>query len=150
MAFAALVVLLASLTVAFTSRSAEHSASGAANTTTTANQLVNRFFTLVEHRDIRGLDQFLSPAFQIERADGSGGTKTQYLSNLPTISSFSVSNVVATRTGSALVATYLATIQGVVNGKTPTPGPAPRLSVFTRQGNTWQLVAHANFNPLSG
>ena len=149
-ALAALVVSLASLTLAFTSHGFEHSVPASSNTTTTATQLVNRFFTLVEKRDVNGLNQFLSPAFQIERADGSGGTKAQYLSALPTITSFSVSNVVATQTGSVMVVTYLATIQGVVNGKTPTPGAAPRLSVFVRQGSAWRLVAHANFNPLTG
>ena len=149
-ALAAAVVVLAGLSVAFTTRGIERSVRDAPSTTTTATQLVNRFFTLIQNRDVKGLNQFLSPAFQIERADGSGGTKTQYLSALPTITSFSVSNVVATQTGSVLVVTYLATIQGVVNGKTPTPGPAPRLSVFTRQGSGWRIVAHANFNPLTG
>jgi hypothetical protein len=37
-----------------------------------------------------------------------------------------------------------------VNGKRFTPGPAPRLSVFVWNGRGWQLVAHANFNPLTG
>jgi len=116
----------------------------------TATPLVNRFFTLVEHHDTKGLDRFLSPAFQLERADGSGGTKAQYLTSLPTITAFSISNLTATRTGSVLVARYLATIEGVVNGKPATPGPAPRLSVFTRSGGRWTIVAHANFNPLTG
>jgi hypothetical protein len=111
---------------------------------------VNRFFTLVEHHDTKGLDRFLSPAFQLERADGSGGTKAQYLANLPTITSFTISSPTATQTGSVLVARYLATIDGVVNGKAATPGPAPRLSVFTRNGGRWTMVAHANFNPLTG
>jgi hypothetical protein len=118
--------------------------------TATATPLVTRFFNLVEHHDTKGLGQFLSPGFQIERADGSGGTKAPYVANLPTITSFSISNVTATQTGSVLVVRYLATIQGVVNGKTATPGPAPRLSVFVRNGKTWTLIAHANFNPLTG
>jgi hypothetical protein len=49
-----------------------------------------------------------------------------------------------------LVARYLATIEGIVNGKPATPGPAHRLSVFTRSGRGWTMVAHANFNPLTG
>lgn len=118
--------------------------------TSTATPLVTRFFTLVEHQDTKGLRQFLSPGFQIERADGSGANKADYLANLPTITSFSISNVTATQTGSVLVARYLATITGVVNGKAATPGPAPRISVFVRSGNTWTIVAHANFNPLTG
>jgi Domain of unknown function (DUF4440) len=118
--------------------------------TATASPLVNRFFTLIEHNDVKGLQRFLSPAFQLERADGSGGTKAEYLANLPSITNFSISDLKATQTGSVLIVRYQATIEGVVNGKPATPGPAPRLSVFSRNGKTWRLVAHANFNPLTG
>jgi hypothetical protein len=62
---------------------APRAAPRASNPATTATPLVNRFFTLVEHQDTKGLDRFLSSAFQLERADGSGGTKAQYLANLP-------------------------------------------------------------------
>jgi Domain of unknown function (DUF4440) len=116
----------------------------------TASPLVTRFFNLIEHNDVKGLQRLLSPAFQLERADGSGGTKAEYLANLPTITKFSISGVAATQTGSVLIARYQATIEGVVNGRPATPGPAPRLSVFSRSGKTWRLVAHANFNPLTG
>jgi hypothetical protein len=39
---------------------------------------------------------------------------------------------------------------GVVNGKSYSPGPAPRLSVFSWNGTRRQLAAHANFDPLKG
>jgi hypothetical protein len=44
---------------------------------------------------------------------------------------------------------YVAEVEGVVNGRPYTPGPAPRLSVFVER-KRWLLAAHANFNPLSG
>jgi hypothetical protein len=50
-----------------------------ANPTKTAKPLVNRFFVLVQNRDRDGLRRFLSPGFQIQRADGSGAGKRQYL-----------------------------------------------------------------------
>ena len=49
-----------------------------------------------------------------------------------------------------LVTRYLANVTGAVNGKPFTPGPAPRLSVFSWNGRAWQLVAHTNFDPLKG
>jgi Domain of unknown function (DUF4440) len=121
-----------------------------ADPTATGSKLVTRFFNLIEHNDAKGLQRFLSPAFQLQRADGSGGTKAEYLANLPTITEFSISDVTATQTGSVLIVRYLTTAEGVVNGRPYTPGPAPRLSVFSRIGKTWRLVAHANFNPLTG
>jgi hypothetical protein len=117
----------------------------------TAAPLVDRFFTLLEKKDVAGLQSFLSPAFQVQRADGSAGTKADELKpGALTISSFSISNLGATQAGSALIVHYLVTARGSINGRPYAPGPAPRLSVFVWDGSAWQLAAHANFNPLTG
>lgn len=121
-----------------------------ANPTATARPLVNRYLALLKSKNQAGLEQFLAPGFQIERADGSGDGKTAYLADLPTIENFTVSKMTATESNGALVVRYLAEVQGVANGKPYTPGPAPRLSVFSWNGTRWQLAAHANFNPLTG
>jgi Domain of unknown function (DUF4440) len=120
-----------------------------ANPTSTAKQLVNRFFVLVAHKDRARLQRFLSPGFQVQRADGSGAGKKAYLANLATINQFHITQLRATQAGAMLVVRYLAEVEGVVNGKPYTPGPAPRLSVFAWNGERWQLAAHANFNPLT-
>jgi hypothetical protein len=128
-------------------------ASGARQSATpeqTARPLVVKFFKLVRDRDVAGLVTFLSPAFQIQRADGSGARKAEYLDSLPTVRKFTLTNLTATRAGATLVVRYRATVEGLVNGKPYTPGPAPRLSVFHWTGKRWQLAAHANFNPLTG
>jgi len=144
------VVVVSLLSFGFTAQGPQNPAPRLTDPTATASPLVNRFFNLIEHSDVKGLQRFLSPAFQLERADGSGGTKAEYLANLPTITKFSISDLAATQTDSVLVVRYQATIEGIVNGKPATPGPAPRLSVFSRSGKEWRLVAHANFNPLTG
>ncbi len=126
------------------------SARSSATPAATARPLVVQFFELVQDRDVAGLKAFLSPAFQVERADGSGAGKTEYLENLATIRKFRITNLTATRAGSTLVARYHATVEGVVSGKPYTPGPAPRLSVFQKTARGWRLIAHANFNPLKG
>jgi Domain of unknown function (DUF4440) len=144
------VMVLALVSIGFTTQAPPKPAPHPTDPTATANDLVNRFFNQVEQNDVKGLRRFLSPSFQLARADGSGGTKAEYLANLPTITQFSISDVTGTQTGSVLVVRYLATIEGIVNGKPATPGPAPRLSVFSRSGKQWRLIAHANFNPLTG
>jgi hypothetical protein len=121
-----------------------------ANPTRTATRLVNDFFTLLEHKDRAALRRFLSPAFQVQRADGSSAEKPEYIANLATINNFQLTKVRATQASATLVVRYLATVEGVVNGKPYKPGPAPRLSVFAWSGKRWQLAAHANFNPLTG
>jgi Domain of unknown function (DUF4440) len=125
-------------------------ATDASDAITTAKPLVDKFFTLVQKKDVAGLKKFLSPAFELQRADGTGANRSEYLGALPTVESFTLTNFSASRTGSVLVVRYLADATGLVNGKPYAPGPAPRLSVFARTGGKWQIVAHANFNPLTG
>jgi hypothetical protein len=142
-----IVLLAGALTLAPSAAAARADSS---DPTTLGTSLATQFFTLIQKKDTAGLDKFMSPAFQLERADGTGSSKADYLKSLPTVNSFELSSFSAKRLGSVLVVRYLATATGVVNGKPYTPGPAPRLSVFVRNGKRWQIVAHANFNPLTG
>jgi hypothetical protein len=135
---------------ACSSSSGSNAAPHLENPTAAARPLVDRFFTLIQNKDAAGLEGFLSPAFQIERADGSGSAKSGYLAKLPTVTKFDITQLAATQQGAVLIVRYLATAEGLVNGKPYTPGPAPRLSVFVWNGTAWQLAAHANFNPLTG
>jgi hypothetical protein len=121
-----------------------------ADPTVAGNRLVDDFFVLLQHKNTAGLVRFLSPAFQVQRADGSAAGKADYLASLPTVTAFTITNLVATQAGGVIVVRYLAQATGLVNGKPYTPGPAPRLSVFSWTGTRWQLAAHANFNPLTG
>jgi len=118
--------------------------------TRAGRRLIHRYFALVQHKDVAGLRRFLSPAFQIERADGSGGEKAAYLKDLPTIKKFRIRHVHGTEAGRVLVARYHAVIKGVLNGRSYAPGPAPRLTFFDWTGKRWQLAGHANFDPLKG
>jgi hypothetical protein len=148
-----LVIVACSLALTFSSALSAAPARPAprlANPTAAAKPLVLRFFVLLERKDRGGLERLLSPAFQVQRGDGSASGKGAYLANLPTVVKFYISNLVATQAGGTLVVRYLARVEGLVNGKPYTPGSAPRLSVFAWSGVRWQLAAHANFNPLTG
>ena len=150
LAFAVVVLALVLAPGASSIRATGRPTQQLANPTRTAQRLVNRFFVLLVHKDRAELQHFLSPAFQVQRADGSGGGKKEYLANLATINHFHITQLRATQARGTLVVRYLAEVKGVVNGKPYTPGPAPRLSVFAWTGKRWQLAAHANFNPLTG
>jgi hypothetical protein len=121
-----------------------------ANPSPVGSALVNRYFDLLVHKDHAGLERFLAHGFVVLRADGSSQTKAEFLANLPTVESFSLTHVFATESNGTLVVRYLAVATGIINGKSYTPGPAPRLSVFSWSGTRWQLAAHSNFNPLKG
>jgi hypothetical protein len=117
-------------------------------------RLVNRFFALLHDQDTAGLARFLSPAFQVQRPDGTGTDKAGYLAAPPKVDSYEISGLVATRAGDTVVVRYLVTASETINGQVLKKDPAPRLSVFTKNAasGSWRLVAHANFNgvpPLS-
>ena len=121
-----------------------------ANPTATATKLSNQFFTLLVDKDIPGLTRFLSPAFLVQRADGSGSGKKAWLAKLADIHEFTLTDYHATQAGSSLIVRYLATVEGTTNGRPYTPGPAPRLASYTWNGTRWQITSNANFNPLTG
>jgi hypothetical protein len=146
----ACIAVLAVSAAASATRSPARPAPHLASPTAAAKPLLTRFFDLLAHKDRAGLQAFLAPGFQVQRADGSGSGKAEYLASLPTIDTFSLTKLAATETNGTLVVRYLAVVTGLVNGKPYTPGPAPRLSVFSWNGARWQLTAHANFNPLTG
>jgi len=116
-----------------------------------ATRLVNRFFRLLHAKDAAGLRAFLSPAFQVERADGTGTDKARYLANPPKVDTYEITGLKATRHGDVLVARYSVVATEQVNGTALKKNPAPRLSTFAvnPKTGTWQLLSHANFNPVA-
>jgi Domain of unknown function (DUF4440) len=110
------------------------------------NKLVVRFFDDVRDHRVADLRKFLSPAFQIQRADGSRMRKAEYLRSLPTIRSYKMRSLRVTAAGDVLVATYEVAADQVIGGREFKTGYAPRISTFLHSAGGWQIVAHANFN----
>ena len=108
--------------------------------------LVYRFLNDVKNKNVADLRRFLSPAFQIQRADGSRSTKRQYVRDLPDVKSFKVRKMIVTSTSDEIVATYEVASDQIINGKQFNAGYAPRISAFAKERRGWQLVSHGNFN----
>lgn len=124
--------------------------SGAATATRRAqlgSRLVNRFFLELKHHDVAGLRHLLSPAFQIQRANGTRLTKAEYLHNLPDVIDYKLRDFHTTSTQRVIVVTYQARTDELTSGKKVESPYAPRLSAFTHSARGWQLAAHGNFNP---
>ena len=96
--------------------------------------------------DVARIEAVLAPEFQILRSDGTAYDKETYLkSNLPRFPNVPVmSKLVVTGNGDLLVARYVLTTGGVLANGVEQP-QAPRLTVFRKDGDTWLVVAHANF-----
>jgi hypothetical protein len=116
----------------------------------TGSDLVNKYITLLQQKDVDGLKTFLSDAFLIQRADGSTSEKADYLQNYPDIGEFTITNVTATQAANALIVRWDLTVHEVIDGKPYDTAPAPRLSTFYYSDGKWQLTSHANFNAPEG
>jgi hypothetical protein len=106
---------------------------------------------MLQSQDTAKLARFLSPAFQVQRPDGSGSGKAAYLASPPKVEAYEISDLVATRAGDTMVARYVVTASETINGALQKKDPAPRLSVFKKNAKSgqWQLLAHANFNAIA-
>lgn len=112
-------------------------------------RLVNRFWTLLVAGDPDDLRAFLSPAFQVQRANGTGANRNQYIAaygKSTTVSAFELSDIKATRTGGLVVVRYVSQTTETINGVAFSKAPAPRISTFVETPNGWRMASHANFN----
>ena len=119
---------------------------GSDDDTAKGTKLVERFFDLLVDGNTEGMGKFLSPAFQLQGADGGFLDKEEFIADPPEVESYELSELRATRTGNVIVTRYDVTAVVVIDGVPQSRDPAPRLSVFTKGKRGWRIVAHANFN----
>lgn len=113
----------------------------------TGRRLVTEFLTILVSEDRQQLDDFLADGFQLQRADGSGATKSEYLDAPAKVTAFSIGDdLTAVRDGDLLTVRWSVEVEETVAGSPLSGGNAPRLSVFVWGGDRWQMIAHANFN----
>jgi Domain of unknown function (DUF4440) len=142
--FVAVLVLLVMAAVACSSD--DESAPELDNPSQTGEELVNEFVLLVRNGDVEGLEDFLSDAFVLQRADGSTVTKDEYLADLPEVDEFTIDDIAAQQAAGTLVVSWTLTIESVVEGEQFAEEPAPRLSTFAWEDDRWRMTSHANFN----
>lgn len=112
----------------------------------TGRELATEFLTILADEDLTALDAFLDPSFQLQRADGSGATKVEYLENPAKVQAFELGpTVIAVQSGDVLTVRWSVIIDETINGKQIEKGEAPRLSSFVWRGDRWRLLSHANF-----
>lgn len=112
----------------------------------TGRELTEQFIRLIQQKDVNGLQSFLSDAFILQRAEGQHYTKSEYLTRLPEIGQYTISDVQARQDGNALVVRWSFTVQQVIEGQPYRTDPAPRISTFIWADGRWQMTSHANFN----
>ena len=142
---AALVVLVALLVAApaATAATSPVTKRGVSDTV-----LASEFLRLLEAKSTVGLKRFLSPAFLLQRPDGTFLTRDGYLKNPAVVESFKVSKVKGTKTQNVRVIRYTVVTKSMIDGKQVTNDPVARLSTYLYDDKQWTLVAHANFTAV--
>lgn len=115
-------------------------------------RLVTRFWRLLKTGEPGELRAFLAPAFQVQRANGTGANRNQYVASFAAsikITDYALSGFKVTRTGGLLVARYSVVTTETIDGVPYARAAAPRLSTFVRTPRGWRIASHANFNAPS-
>ena len=113
----------------------------------TARALVTEYLTILQREDTAALAKFLAPAFQLQRADGTGADKREYLADPATVTAFTIAETLTARQdGDVLTVRWGVGVDSVINGAVQASGTAPRLSTFVWRDGRWRLVSHGNFN----
>ena len=113
-------------------------------------RLVDRVWSLLVAGDPDDLRVFLSPAFQVQRANGSGQNRNQYLASFANsttvISDFALSKIRVTRAGGVVVVRYVSQTTQTISGTPYSAAPAPRIATFVQTPKGWRMTSNANFN----
>lgn len=119
-----------------------------ANPDRTATQLLSRFFSALVADDAPRLTALLSPAWMIQRANGTWADRATYVAAMPDVRQYQVADVMARYAAPTLVVrSRTATQEPNAAGVLVSSALAPRLSTFTWMGGRWRMTSHANFNP---
>lgn len=107
--------------------------------------LVEDWLTELYSGDTARLEAILAHHFQVSLGSGHGFTKVEALAVAPVVNSpAEVSNLVATRSQSIIVARYDVEVEQIIEGELQSR-MAPRLTVFERHEDGWYITAHASF-----
>jgi len=115
---------------------------------TLAEQLETQIWKDIKEQKWDDMEKQLAPYFQLALFDGAR-TKAQYISFAKTLnlSNFTFSNFVVTEGPGILVVTYDVTVAETISGMHLT-SKAVRQSVWQKNGETWQWIAHSILLPI--
>jgi hypothetical protein len=96
------------------------------------------------------LEELLSPAFQLQRSNGTFVDREEYLEQPATVSRYEIleDNFRAYQDGPVLTVRFTVAITETIDGREVRMNEADRLGTFVRSDAGWKLTSWANFNPV--
>jgi hypothetical protein len=144
---AVVVVLAASVAPAGAGGISAKTAPRLKDPSATGRELSVEFLTILQQGDTVALARFLDPSFQLQRADGTGVDREQYVANPAVVGQFVLGDaVVGVQHRDVLTVRWAVKADVAVDGKPYSDAEAPRLSTYRWDKKRWRLTSHANFN----
>jgi ketosteroid isomerase-like protein len=111
-----------------------------------ADDAVKAWLDALASNDAATVTAVLAPEFQIQRSDGRGFTRDEYLAGGRTrqVKPPVARDLVASEADGLLVVRYKMDVEQLADGKSIV-GEAPRLTVFRKVDGRWLVVAHAAY-----
>ncbi len=111
-----------------------------------ADDAVKAWLDALASNDAAAVTDVLAPEFQIQRSDGIGFVREDYLGSGRTrqLKAPAARDLIATEADGVLVVRYKMEVEQIADGKAIT-GEAPRLTVFRKIDGRWRVVAHAAY-----
>lgn len=118
----------------------------------TGRELAQRFLDILgDPNPAPLLEEFLSPAFQLQRSNGTFANKDEYVGQPASVARFTIldDEFRAYQAGPALTVRFRVSIEEEIDGQQLRVTEADRLGAFLRTADGWQLLAWSNFNPVA-
>lgn len=114
-------------------------------------KLEREFWTALSEQNLKSLETMLLPEFQSLHFDGPRDKKGELeLIKHLNLGRYTLSNFKTTKLGDALLVSYLALAEESLDGQELTEETLPRISVWMKCKNNYQLFSHVNMNrPLN-
>jgi ketosteroid isomerase-like protein len=111
-----------------------------------ADDAVKAWLDALASNDAATVTAVLAPEFQVQRSDGRGFTRDEYLAGGRTrqVKPPVARDLIGTEADGVLVVRYVMEVEQIADGKSIV-GAAPRLTVFRKVDGRWLVVAHAAY-----
>ena len=102
-----------------------------------------------KNQDIAGLTKLMSPAFQSINSKGAQDLAfNMAIIKAEKLGNYELANIKVTQSQDNLVVTYQIKVPENYLGKQMSPKLHYRLDVWTKTATGWQIIGHANLNPI--
>jgi hypothetical protein len=112
-------------------------------------RLERLWWDLQKNQDIAGLSKIMSPAFQSINSKGAQDLAfNMAIIKAEKLGDYRLSNIKVTQSEDNLIVTYEIAVSENYLGKSMSSSPHYRLDVWKKSATGWQIIAHANLNPI--